>query len=82
MLDELETAWHLAPMSRVKWHMSISIDGLVAGPRQSQDEPVGVGGLALHEWHCMRASPMPRMARPREMTSSVVTIWARMAGLR
>ncbi|MGH3395375.1 MAG: dihydrofolate reductase family protein, partial [Streptosporangiaceae bacterium] len=44
-------------MSRITCHMSISIDGLVAGPRQSQDDPVGVGGLALHEWHWHAGEP-------------------------
>ena len=29
---------------------SISIDGFGAGPRQSLENPLGVGGLALHEW--------------------------------
>jgi dihydrofolate reductase len=29
---------------------SISIDGFGAGARQSQASPLGVGGLALHEW--------------------------------
>lgn len=29
---------------------SISLDGYGAGPRQSADEPLGVGGEALHEW--------------------------------
>jgi dihydrofolate reductase len=31
--------------------MSISVDGFVAGPDQSRDNPVGVGGLRLHKWH-------------------------------
>jgi dihydrofolate reductase len=31
--------------------MSISLDGFVAGPDQSVDDPIGVGGLKLHEWH-------------------------------
>jgi dihydrofolate reductase len=31
--------------------MSISLDGFVAGPAQSRDEPLGVGGMKLHEWH-------------------------------
>ncbi len=30
--------------------LSISIDGYGAGPRQSLENPLGVGGLALHEW--------------------------------
>jgi dihydrofolate reductase len=29
---------------------SISIDGFGAGPDQSLENPLGVGGLALHEW--------------------------------
>lgn len=29
---------------------SISIDGFGAAARQSQENPLGVGGLALHEW--------------------------------
>ncbi|MDQ1696784.1 MAG: hypothetical protein QOJ03_2137 [Frankiaceae bacterium] len=38
-------------MTRVTCHMSISLDGFVAGPDQSVDDPIGVGGLKLHEWH-------------------------------
>jgi hypothetical protein len=29
---------------------SISIDGYGAGPNQSLENPLGVGGEALHEW--------------------------------
>jgi len=29
---------------------SVSIDGYGAGPRQSLDQPLGVGGEGLHEW--------------------------------
>jgi dihydrofolate reductase len=32
-------------------HMSISLDGFVAGPDQSADNPIGVGGMSLHQWH-------------------------------
>ena len=38
-------------MSRTTCHMSISLDGFVAGPDQSVDNPIGVGGMALHDWH-------------------------------
>jgi dihydrofolate reductase len=31
--------------------MSISLDGFVAGPDQSQDNPLGVRGMELHHWH-------------------------------
>ncbi len=30
--------------------MSVSLDGVMAGPDQSRDNPLGVGGPALHEW--------------------------------
>ena len=29
---------------------SLSIDGFGAGPEQSKENPLGLGGLALHEW--------------------------------
>jgi len=37
-------------MSKVRVHISTSLDGYVAGPNQSQEEPLGVGGEGLHEW--------------------------------
>jgi dihydrofolate reductase len=39
--------------------MSISADGYVAGPRQSQEHPLGVGGEALHGWHLGPAQDHP-----------------------
>jgi len=37
-------------MSRLRFHISMSLDGFVAGPEQSVDNPLGVGGMRLHEW--------------------------------
>jgi dihydrofolate reductase len=38
-------------MSRLRVHaFAISIDGYGAGPHQDLRNPLGVGGLALHEW--------------------------------
>ena len=37
-------------MSNVRVHISASLDGYVAGPNQSQEEPLGEGGEGLHEW--------------------------------
>jgi dihydrofolate reductase len=37
-------------MSKVRVHISTSLDGYVAGPNQSQEEPLGVGGEQLHYW--------------------------------
>src|SRR5262245_7197484 len=37
-------------MSRLKFTISMSLDGYVAGPNQSLDNPLGERGEALHEW--------------------------------
>ena len=38
-------------MTKLRVHsIGLSLDGYGAGPRQSVDHPLGVGGLALHEW--------------------------------
>jgi dihydrofolate reductase len=38
-------------MPKVTAHMSISLDGYVAGPHQTLETPLGVGGEDLHRWH-------------------------------
>jgi dihydrofolate reductase len=38
-------------MTLTTCHISISLDGFMAGPGQDRDNPLGVGGLRLHEWH-------------------------------
>jgi dihydrofolate reductase len=38
-------------MTPITCHVSISLDGLLAGPSQSRENPLGIGGLALHQWH-------------------------------
>jgi len=37
-------------MSKVRTNISISMDGYVAGPNQTQEDPLGAGGERLHEW--------------------------------
>jgi dihydrofolate reductase len=37
-------------MSKLRCHISISLDGFVAGPNQSEKEPLGEGGESLHDW--------------------------------
>ena len=37
-------------MSKLKLNITMSIDGFVAGPNQSVDVPLGVGGEELHDW--------------------------------
>jgi dihydrofolate reductase len=37
-------------MSKLRCHISMSLDGFVAGPDQSAENPLGVGGEQLHDW--------------------------------
>jgi dihydrofolate reductase len=37
-------------MSQVTCQISVSVDGFVAGPDQSPENPLGVGGERLHDW--------------------------------
>ena len=37
-------------MSKVRAHISTSLDGYVAGPNQSQENALGEGGERLHDW--------------------------------
>jgi dihydrofolate reductase len=37
-------------MSKLRLGITMSLDGYVAGPDQSEENPLGVGGLELHEW--------------------------------
>lgn len=37
-------------MSKLKLQITMSIDGFVAGPDQSEENPLGRGGEALHGW--------------------------------
>ena len=43
-------------MSDVTCDLAVSLDGFVAGPDQSMDNPLGRGGMRLHEWHL---DPLP-----------------------
>ncbi len=37
-------------MAEVRCQIAMSLDGFVAGPGQSVDDPLGEGGMRLHEW--------------------------------
>ena len=43
-------------MSKFRSDISISLDGCVAGPNQSQESPLGEGGEGLHDWVVQLAS--------------------------
>ncbi|CAN5427047.1 MAG: dihydrofolate reductase family protein [Actinomycetota bacterium] len=37
-------------MGRFRFQLTVSLDGFVAGPEQSKENPLGVGGMDMHEW--------------------------------
>jgi dihydrofolate reductase len=37
-------------MAKLRFQVSMSLDGFIAGPRQSEENPLGEGGMQLHEW--------------------------------
>jgi dihydrofolate reductase len=37
-------------MARLRFTISMSVDGFVAGPNPSEEQPLGEGGEQLHEW--------------------------------
>jgi dihydrofolate reductase len=37
-------------MSELRLNMTMSLDGFVAGPEQSEENPLGAGGMELHTW--------------------------------
>jgi dihydrofolate reductase len=39
-----------ADMARLRFSISMSLDGYVAGPNPSEEQPLGEGGEGLHEW--------------------------------
>jgi dihydrofolate reductase len=45
-------------VANVKARISVSVDGFVAGPDISREEPLGVGGERLHDWVTVTSSFM------------------------
>jgi dihydrofolate reductase len=37
-------------VSKLRFTISMSLDGFIAGPHQSVDDPLGKNGMRLHEW--------------------------------
>ena len=59
-------------MPETTCHVSMSLDGFVAGPDQSLDDPLGRRGMELHRWHLgdpratqADAITSARLGRPR-----------------
>jgi dihydrofolate reductase len=57
-------------MTMVTCDLTVSVDGFVAGPRQSHDEPLGEGGERLHRW----------MFDPQGEDQAVIDAWQQPPG--
>src|SRR2546421_443833 len=55
-------------MSKLKANITISLDGYVAGPNQSEENPLGEGGGGLHDW----AFELKAFREPHGMEGGVV----------
>ena len=75
-------------MSKVRFDISMSLDGYVAGPDPRPDAPLGDGGEELHEWAfdsppgaSRTASRAERPTPPRSsLTESLAAIGAYVMG--
>lgn len=46
-------------MALIRLYMTVSLDGYVAGPQDSPDNPLGIGGFRLFNWLDRRNAPGP-----------------------
>jgi dihydrofolate reductase len=55
-------------MTKLRASITMSTDGYVAGPNQSEDDPLGEGGMGLHDW----AFPLAAWREPHGMEGGEV----------
>jgi dihydrofolate reductase len=55
-------------MTKLRFRIAMSLDGYTAGPHQSIDDPLGVGGMRLHEW----VFPLAAWRAPHGLEGGVV----------
>jgi dihydrofolate reductase len=62
-------------MSRLSVHISLSADGYVAGPNQSEENPLGEEGERLHDWVvALRAWRAPHGLEGGEVNASTTVV--------
>ena len=64
-------------MAIIRLYMTMSLDGYVAGPRDSVDEPMGAGGFRLFNWLDLRDAPGPSGQVYAEVTATRAVISGR-----
>jgi hypothetical protein len=65
-------------MGKLRLNISMSLDGFVASPDQSEADPLGVGGKQLHQWllpaHPVRTSRESGRGREQGETGCVALL--------
>ena len=64
-------------MAQIRLYMTMSLDGYVTGPRDSMDDPMGVGGFRLFNWLDRRNDPGPNGQVYSEMVATRAVISGR-----
>ena len=68
-------------MAKVTLDITMSLDGFIAGPNQTVEQPLGEGGDRIHEWLYGLASFQERHGRPdRAARATQTTTSARVDG--
>src|SRR5918997_5409980 len=69
-------------MSKLRVHIAVSADGYVAGPNQSEENPLGEGGESLHEWVVpLRAFREPHGREGGEVNASTPVVEESLEGV-
>ena len=64
-------------MSKLRFNISMSLDGFVAGPDPSEQDPLGKRGEELHEWILPLAAFREPHGRTREARSTRARRWSK-----
>ncbi len=64
-------------MATIRLYMTMSLDGYVAGPQDSVDAPLGIGGFRLFNWLDRRTDPGPNGQVYAEMLATRAVIAGR-----
>jgi dihydrofolate reductase len=69
-------------MPKLRFRIAISLDGYTSGPGQSVDNPLGVGGMHLHDWaFALAAWRAPHGLEGGEVNASTTVIEEGLAGI-
>jgi dihydrofolate reductase len=69
-------------MPKLRFRIAVSLDGYTSGPDQSVDNPLGIGGMHLHDWaFALAAWRAPHGLEGGEVNASTTVIEESLAGI-